>query len=144
MGDPITLFIIGSTASTLLGGVSSYNQAAAQSKQMKLQAQAEELKGRQEVINVQNELLRTLASNTAATGASGTMMSGDPLRAQASSIKEAQETSGALNLNARIAATGLRAQASTTKRAGSLSLLGSVVSAGAAGIKNKLQIDRIG
>lgn len=118
-----------SAASTVMSGISSYNQGQAQQEHAELQSRAAEVNGRMQAVALNEELLETMSRNNAAAAASGLQTSGSVARAQdAAQAKAAQELSVS-RFNVSMQKTALTAKAKAAGSSGKAALAGSLFDA---------------
>lgn len=88
-----------SSAASVLGGLSSLSQGMQAKEAANMQSRQIELQGRMNAIQVQDELLKNLATNNVAAASSGLKSAGTPLYAQQQSQLNANEEMRIQRLN---------------------------------------------
>lgn len=113
------------------GGFSESNAYKLEAKQQELAARAEEVKGRQQAIAVQDKLRRVLASQNAAFAARGiSAQSGTPIVLGNQSIAQARNDLDIARFDSASAVTGYKLQASQSRSAASRAKVSGFIKAG--------------
>lgn len=114
----------------VFGGMQQGSAYKAQARQQELSARAEELKGKQQALQIRDNLRRTIAAQNAAFAARGiSPQTGTPVVLGRESREAAMNDIDLARFNGDIAAMQGRAQAQQTRSAGRTSMRGGFISA---------------
>lgn len=136
-----TVFSVLSAAASVAGGISSYQQGQAASKNAELQAKAAEVNGRMRAIATNDELLKTLSRNNAVAAASGIQGTGSVARANEAAQRQAATELSTNRFNTEMEKTALTRKAEVASNTGTMAAAGSLFDAvsGSYGRIHKIQ-----
>ena len=120
---------IGTTVSALTGvasGLSAMQAGKSQQRQLEYEARIAELQGRQQAVQINDELIKTMSQNTVAAAASGLQSSGSVAEAQRESQNKAATELSTNLFNTGQRTSGLRRQGKMARREGLLSGMGQI------------------